>query len=75
MTLYEVLYMNSDLRTSELLGVLPERRKDLRGKSYHEAGMGWARLIFGDLVRDEQAIFIVVRELKEVSEDGSGSGV
>ncbi len=68
MTLYKVLYKNYKLRRGEFLGVLPERRNDLRGKGQSESAMKWARWIFGDLVMDKQAIFVVVKELTEASE-------
>ncbi len=64
MILYKVLYKNYKLKRTELLGVLPERRKDLRGKSQHEAGTKWAKLIFGNLVKDNNAIFVTVKEPK-----------
>ncbi len=56
---YKIFYKNYELKRSELLGVLPERRKDYRGKTQ----MRWARLKFGDVVRDKQAIFIMPDEL------------
>jgi hypothetical protein len=68
MTLYKVLYKNYKLRKGELLGMLPEKRKNLRGESPSESGMRWARLVFGNLVKDKQAIFIVSKELTEASE-------
>jgi hypothetical protein len=45
------------------MGALAERRKDLRGKSRVESGLKWARLVFGQMVRDKQAIFVVPHEL------------
>ena len=60
---YKIFYKNYELKRSELLGVFTERRRDFRGKTQIEAGMRWARLKFGDVVRDTQAIFIVPDEL------------
>ena len=46
------------------MGVLCERRKDLRGMTQFGSGMRWARITFGGLVKDKEAIFIVPNELK-----------
>ena len=67
MILYKVLYKNYYLRKGELLGFLPERRKDSRGKNPSESAMKWARLIFKDFVRDKHAIFVATKELTEVN--------
>ena len=64
MIVYKVFYKNYELERSELLGVLYERRKDLRGMTQFESGMRWARLTFGGLVKDKEAIFVVPNELK-----------
>ena len=45
------------------MGALAERRKDLRGKSRVESGLKWARLVFGQMVRDKQTIFVIPYEL------------
>jgi len=60
---YKIFYKNYELKKRELLGVLTERRRNFRGKSPFEAGIKWARLIFGDFVKDKQALFIVPDEL------------
>jgi len=44
--------------------MLIERRKDLRGKSQIESAMRWAKLAFGQMVKDEKTIFVVPNELK-----------
>ncbi len=64
MVLYKVFYKNGDRKKGELLGVLPERREDLRGMGPIESALTWARSIFGGLVKDEQAIFIRVKDYK-----------
>lgn len=60
---YKVFYKNYELKRNELMGMLTERRKDCRGKTQFESGMRWARLKFGGLVKDKQAIFVVPGEL------------
>jgi len=64
MVVYKVFYKNYELKKGELVGMLIERRKDLRGKTRLESGLRWARLTFGRKVRDEKAIFVVPDELK-----------
>lgn len=60
---YKIFYKDYELKKRELLGVLTERRNNFRGKTQFEAGTRWARLKFGDLVKDKQAIFVVPDEL------------
>ena len=64
MTIYKVFYKNYELKKGELIGVLIERRKDLRGLTQVEAGLRWAKLTFGHRVKDKQAVFVVPGELK-----------
>ena len=64
MTIYKVFYKNCELERSELLGVLCERRKNLRGMTQFGAGMRWAKITFDGLVKDKEAIFVVPDELK-----------
>ena len=68
MIIYKVFLKNYDLKKGDLLGILPERRKDLRGKTPAESGLRWAKSVFSDLVKDKHAIFIVPKEVKERSE-------
>ena len=63
MIVYKVLCKNYELKQDQLMGALAERRKDLRGKSRVESGLKWARLVFGQMVRDKQSIFVVPHEL------------
>ena len=65
MIVYKVFYINYELERSELLGVLHERRKDLRGMTQFESGMRWGRILFGELVKDKEAISVVPIELKK----------
>ena len=64
MMIYKVFYKNYVLKKGEFLGVLLERRRDMRGKSQIESGLKWAKLTFGRLVKDREAIFVVPNELK-----------
>jgi hypothetical protein len=63
MIIYKVLCKNYELKQGELMGALVERRKDLRGKSRVESGLKWAKLVFGQMARDKQAIFVIPHEL------------
>ena len=63
MIIYKVLYKNYKLRNGELMGILIERRKNLRGRSLFESGLKWARSMFGQLVGDQQAIFVIPIEV------------
>jgi hypothetical protein len=51
MITYKVLYKNYKLKKGELMGVLVERRKDLRGQSLLESGLSWAKSMFGQTVK------------------------
>jgi len=64
MIVYKVFYKNYELKRGELMGMLIERRKDLRGLTQIESGLRWARLIFGQMVKDKKAMFVVPNELK-----------
>lgn len=61
---YKVLYKNHKLKKGDLIGVLVERRKDLRGKNGLESGLDWAKSMFGETVKDKQLIFVVPDEPK-----------
>jgi hypothetical protein len=60
---YKVLYKNQRLKKGELMGVLVERRKDLRGKSRLDSGLKWTKSMFGQTVKNKHAILIVPDEL------------
>lgn len=64
MIVYKVLYKNYEFKKGDLMGTLIERRKDLRGKSRVESGLRWAKLTFGQMVKDKHAIFVVPHELR-----------
>jgi hypothetical protein len=63
MIIYQFFYKNYKLKKGEPMGVFVERRKDLRGKSRLESGLRWAKSMFGKMVRDKHAIFVVPHEL------------
>ncbi len=64
MVVYKVFYKNFELKKGEFVGMLIERRKDLRGKTQLESGMRWAKVAFGSMVKDQKTIFVVPNELK-----------
>jgi len=64
MLVYKVFHKNFELKKGEFIGMLIERRKDLRGKTKIESGLRWAKLAFRQKVNDDQAIFVVPYELK-----------
>ena len=74
MITYKVFYKNYKLKKGQLMGILVERRKHLRGQSLLESGLKWAKSMFGQEVRDKHAIFVVPRELKSKRESYSASG-
>ena len=59
MVVYKVFCKQGDLKTDDLIGVLAERRRDLRGETHFESGLRWARSFFKDLIMVSQAIFVV----------------
>jgi hypothetical protein len=63
MVVYKVFYKNFNLKKGEFVGILIERRKDMRGKTQIESAMRWAKLAFGRIVKDEKTIFVVPKEL------------
>ena len=64
MVVYKVFYKNFKLKKGEFVGMLIERRKDMRGKTQIESGTEWAKLAFGHMVKDGEMIFVVPKELK-----------
>jgi hypothetical protein len=64
MVVYKVFYKNYELKKGDLIDMLIERRKDLRGMKQVESGLRWAKLTFGPIVKDKKAIFVVPNELK-----------
>ncbi len=64
MIAYKVLYKNYEHRKGELIGMLIERRNDLRGKTAIESGLRWAKFTFRQVVKDQNLIFVIPIELK-----------
>jgi len=64
MLVYKVFCKNYELKRGDLMGMLIEKRRDLRGMTQVESGLKWAKLTFGRMVKDNKAIFVVPDELK-----------
>jgi hypothetical protein len=64
MIVYQVFCKDDELQKDDLIGVLAERRKDLRGETHFESGLRWAMSFFTDLIKDRQAIYVVPNEFK-----------
>ena len=64
MIVYKVFSKDYEHEKVTLLGMLVERRRDLRGKTRLEAGLTWARLTFGGSAKDKESILIVPKELE-----------
>jgi len=62
MIVYKVFYKNYELKKGELMGMLIERRKDLRGLNQIESGLRWAYSTFGHMVKDKKAMVVVPSE-------------
>jgi len=64
MIVYKVFSKDYEHEKVTLLGMLAERRGDLRGKTRLEAGLTWARLTFGGSAKNKESILIVPKELE-----------
>jgi len=64
MIVYKVFSKDYEHEKVTLVGMLAERRRDLRGKTRLEAGLTWARLTFGGSAKDKESIFVVPKELE-----------
>ena len=64
MLVYKVFSRNFELKKGEFMGLLIERRKDLRGRTQVESGLKWARVAFGRMSNNEKTILVVPDELK-----------
>lgn len=64
MILYVVFCKDYEHRKCELIGMLAERRKDMRGQTQLESGTKWAKQAFGHLVKDKKDIFVYPKEIK-----------
>ncbi len=68
MVVYVVFCKDFEHRRGELMGMLVERRNDMRGQTQWESGLKWARLAFGHLVKDKKDIFVFPKEM-EINDD------
>lgn len=68
MVVYVVFCKDFEHRKGELMGMLVERRKDMRGQTQWDSGVKWARLAFGHLVKDKKDIFVFPKEM-EINDD------
>ena len=64
MIVYVVFRKEYLYRKGELLGILVERRKDMRGMTPLESGLIWARMAFGHLVKNKKDIYVFPKEMK-----------
>jgi len=64
MIVYRVFCKDHELKEDDLIGVLTERRNDLRGETQFESGLKWARFFFTHLVKDRQTISVVPNDLE-----------
>jgi len=65
MIIYKVFLKNYGLRKGDLLGILTERRKDLRGSSPAESGLRWAKSVYSNVVKNKSDLFVVTKEVNE----------
>jgi len=68
MIVYVVFCKDYEHRKGELMGMLVERRNDMRGQTQWESGTKWARQAFGHLVKDKKDIFVFPKEM-DISDD------
>jgi len=64
MIVYKVFSKDYEHEKITLLGMLAERRRDLRGKTRLEAGLTWAKVTFGGSAKDKESICVVAKELE-----------
>jgi uncharacterized protein YqgQ len=70
MVVYVVFCKDYEHRKGELMGMLIERRKDMRGHTQWESGVKWARLAFGHMVKDKKDIFVFPKEMELKDDKG-----
>jgi len=64
MIAYKVYRKDFTLKKGTLLGILTERRADLRGQSALETGLAWAKAVFCRSVAEERSLFVVPVKLE-----------
>ena len=62
MIVYIVFCKEYEHKKGELMGMLVERRKDMRGETQWKSGTKWARQAFGHLVKDKKDIYVYPKE-------------
>jgi hypothetical protein len=68
MIIYRVFLKNYGLKKGDLLGVLTERRRDLRGSTPTESGLRWAKSVYSGMVKNKSDLFVVTKEVEESTE-------
>jgi hypothetical protein len=68
MIIYRVFLKNYDLKKGDLIGVLTERRKDLRGSTPAESGLRWAKSVYSNVVKNKSDLFVVTKEVEDSAE-------
>ncbi len=78
MIAYKIYCKDYRLKRGRLLGVLAERRNDLRGESQFKSALKWAISAFGHSVKANQSIVVVPTKMQERDADprdiGKNSG-
>jgi|SRR4030042_2122155 hypothetical protein len=64
MIVYVVFCKDFEHKKGEIVGMLIERRKDMRGQTKWESGTKWARQAFGHLVKDKKDLFVFPKEME-----------
>ena len=64
MIVYVVFCKDYEHKRGELMGMLIERRKDMRGETQWQSGTKWARQAFGHFVKDKKDIFVFPKEME-----------
>jgi len=64
MIVYVVFCKNYEHKRGEIIGMLVERRKDMRGETQWQSGAKWARQAFGHFVKDKKDIFVFPKEME-----------
>jgi hypothetical protein len=64
MIVYVVFCKDYEYKRGELMGMLVERRKDMRGETQWQSGTKWARQAFGHFVKDKKDIFVFPKEME-----------
>jgi len=66
---YVVFCKDYEHKRGELMGMLIERRKDMRGETQWQSGTKWARRAFGHFVKDKKDIFVFPKEMEMNDDD------